>query len=92
MEPGGTVPTLQERLREWTDIDITMCALGITLGLYPETANTFNGMKWVFWTNNPAGRMLHGMLGELVTLGALEVSGDGEQYRWRADFDITALT
>ena len=83
---------LQKRLHEWADVDVVMCELGIVLGLYPETSNTFNEMKWVFWTDNPAGRMLHAMVETLTALGALEVSGDGEQYRWRAGFDIAALS
>ena len=89
---GGAVQTLRERLQAWTDVDVAMCELGITLGLYPETDNTFNEMKWVFWTDNPACRLLHAMLGELVRLGALEVSEDGERYRWCPHFDITALS
>jgi len=42
--------------------------------------------KWIFWTDNPIGNMLHSILEILVEAGVLEKNED-EQYRYNPDFE-----
>ena len=72
---------LSTSLREWTDWDTAGFHLGRALGLF-ERASWLE-TKHIFWTDNPTGKMLHAMLGELVTSGILDRRDEpDDQYRW----------
>ena len=48
---------LSERLQQWYDFDGAAYALGIVLGVFPDTPAggwwLDSAPKWVFWTDNP---------------------------------------
>jgi hypothetical protein len=78
--------TLKERLREWSDIDCSMCHLAQALGML-QSSN--RGPKWMYWSNNPTGNALYKMLQSLAELGVLEYREDGptdNQFRWNPNY------
>jgi hypothetical protein len=73
-------------LSDWTDADAAAFLLGIALGLMPDES-AFGSAKHVFWTRNPIGEMLYGMLDRLVEHGVLEKRDEPDwQYRWNSSF------
>ncbi len=80
----------KQRLSVWTDIDWAAYELAASLGLMEESsAFDFRNAKHVFWTRNPIGDLLFRMLDDLVEVGVLEKSEDGDQYRWNSAFKGT---
>lgn len=63
-------------------------ALAIALGLMTEETNYQVDAKYVFWSHNPIGNMLHDTLESLVRLGILETKeiNDENCYRWNPLF------
>jgi hypothetical protein len=81
----GPVPSLRERLTDWTDWDHAAFALGCSLGLFSTNATTFD-VKHVFWTDNEIGSGLHDLLLVLARLGFLESREEpDEQFRWNSE-------
>jgi hypothetical protein len=72
---------LTDDLKDWTDADAAVLALGRALGVF-DGGTTVTDAKAVLWTNDAAGNTLYGMLERLVWLGVLE--RDDEQQRYRA--------
>ena len=79
----GSMSTLKDLLADWTDFDCAEHAVAACLGLMP--AESVHGAKWVFWTDNPIGKMLHNVLEGLVQQNVLEKNED-EQYRYNHNF------
>lgn len=80
--------TLKNLLSEWTAFDVAEFYLACALGLmkwddWPTGTPIPN--KWIFWSNNPIGNMLHKTLEAIVQAGILEENGDN-QFRWNASF------
>jgi hypothetical protein len=73
--------SLADDLKEWTETDAAVLALGRVLGVFDE-GTTLADVKAVLWTNSAAGNTLYGMLDRLAWLGVLEF--DDEQQRYRA--------
>lgn len=84
--------TLAARLEAWTDIDVAAHQVAIALGLMlPPPAGAgpydFGGRKDLFWTVNPIGNLLFGVLNDMVALGALEEHPfDAQIIRWNAAY------
>ncbi|BBH69506.1 hypothetical protein ACTI_61910 [Actinoplanes sp. OR16] len=75
--------TLAAGLAQWTDAEGAQFLLGQVLGLF--AGRTFAEVRHVFWTDNPLGNELRGMLLALVRAGVLEWrEGPANQFRWRA--------
>jgi len=46
-------------------------------------------VKWVYWSENPLGTMLHSTLEQLSELGVLEKREDPDlQYRWYSNYRV----
>ena len=81
---------LAEQLSDWTDIDVAAWHLAVSLGLMqppqPDApAFAFGGRKDLFWTSNPLGDLMFRLLGDLQTLGAVEVHPkDDHLLRWNS--------
>lgn len=73
--------SLADDLKNWTDTDAAVLALGRSLGVFDATT-TAADVKAILWTNSAAGNTLYGMLERLAWLGVLEF--DDEQRRYRA--------
>jgi hypothetical protein len=79
--------TLKSRLLEWTDWDYAMYYLGIALGLIDESVPFATKAKHVFWTNNPVGVLLMGILDSMVVAGILLKRDEPDyQFRWNSEF------
>ncbi|MEU6376007.1 hypothetical protein [Streptomyces sp. NPDC046909] len=73
---------LSEGLADWTDWDGAAFLVGHSLGIF-GASEAFTEVKWVFWTGNPLGDALHGVLLQLVGAGVLERREEpNEQFRW----------
>ena len=49
--------------------------------------DSFGDTKWIFWSNNPLGNTLCGILDKLVEVGVLEFRDEPDvQFRWNAQF------
>lgn len=68
--------------RDWVDADVAEHALGVALGLFPEST-TMPDYKWMFWTNNSVGNWLFQSLERLAReSGVLEQNDlDWSQFR-----------
>ena len=75
---------LQERFKEWTDIDVAMFYVAEELGLIEGVGNTFSVYKSLIWSNNSFAKKLHEIVMALVDMGALET--DGQRVRWVEGF------
>lgn len=81
-------------LKDWTDWDRAAFHLGAVFGLWeptePDTGKeNWNGLKWVFWTSNPLGEMLHEQLLALARAGVLEHRSEpDDQFRWNPNFTV----
>lgn len=68
------------------DFDIAAYFLGCSLGIFPEiprgdkSFDGFRAVKWVFWTTNLTGEMLHEMLQDLAKVGVLTFNDDDNTY------------
>ena len=77
--------TLKEHLEDWVDFDWAEFSWGVVLGLWPDTQAAFQENKWVFWTTNPLGDMLHSIMKQMVQVGTIEKNDDG--YRWKKEME-----
>ena len=81
------MPTLADILGDWTDPDGAGFLLGVTLGLWENTWESFQREKHRFWTNDPLGSAIWELLRVLGREGRLESKGladddtEDEQYR-----------
>ena len=85
--------TLKERLKNWMDVDVAVWEVGACLGMLPEWAT--NGgwggdLKWVVWSNNPAGNAMSEVMFRLIDEGVLErdQSDHHDHVRWNPDWKI----
>lgn len=75
---------MQEHFKDWVDFDQAAFRIAVTLGLVDEKINPCApGQKWIFWSNNPFGNALMGIITSLVEMQVLEENEEG-QYRWNA--------
>jgi len=80
--------TLRVALANWTDFDASAHMLAQCLGIMPPQLQ-MKDVKWVYWSENPLGTMLHSTLERLSELGVLEKREEpGLQYRWFSDYRI----
>jgi hypothetical protein len=76
--------TLRVTLADWTDVDGSCHMLAQCLDIVP-TQLQMTEVKWLYWSENPLGTMLHGTLERLSDLGVLEKREEPDlQYRWCA--------
>jgi alkyl hydroperoxide reductase subunit AhpC len=52
--------------------------------MFPTKATFQSDLKWVFWSENPIGRMLHQILHALIQLGFLDHNAEEQRVRWKA--------
>lgn len=83
--------TLQQRLLDWTDIDLAAYELGAHMGLWREfgskpNSDPWNGVKWVMWSNNPVGNALYETIHAMIDQQVLDATEDKDQVRWHPDF------
>ena len=82
-----TPPTLRQALAEWTDFDGAGLGLALCLGLMDPPVDFASTTKHVFWSNNPIGNLLYGMLEQLAAAGVLEKRDEPDyQFRWSPTF------
>jgi hypothetical protein len=80
--------TLRVALADWTDIDASAHTLAQCLGIMPSQLQ-MKEVKWVYWSENSLGTMLHSTLERLLELGALEKREEPDlQYRWRSAYRV----
>lgn len=80
------MPTLRVALANWTDFDVSAHMLAQCLGIMPPHLQ-MRDVKWVYWSENPLGTMLHSTLERLSDLGVLEKREEPDlQYRWYSDY------
>ena len=72
--------SLVEDLKDWTETDAAVLALGRSLGVF-DAETTLAEVQAVLWTNNAAGNTLYGMLERLAWLGVLEYDDEQQRYR-----------
>lgn len=82
--------SLKEVLKDWTDFDVAAHQLGLDIGLFTPEETFSTDLKWVFWSNNPAGEMLYRMLRLMAETEVLERDEESMQYRWKEG--VTAQT
>ena len=81
--------TLRVALANWTDFDASAHMLAQCLGIMPQQLQ-MKDVKWVYWSENPLGTMLHSTLEQLSELGVLEKREDPDlQYRWYSNYRVT---
>lgn len=85
--------TLREKLKDWTDIDITMHYLAIVLGIDkpPEETDDKWEYKWVYWTNNSISKLLDNMIQDLVKNGILEYDEEEMMFRWNPNWSLESV-
>jgi hypothetical protein len=72
---------LSMTLREWTDWDHAGFHVGRALGLFDR--QSWLETNHLLWTDNPIGKMLHLVLGELASSGILDRRAEpDDQFRW----------
>jgi hypothetical protein len=69
-----------EDFAEWKDLDVAAYLLGRSLGLFEN--QSFETVKYAFWTDNNLSNGLIDALLALVRAGVLDHRYD-EQFRWR---------
>lgn len=79
--------SFKENISNWTDIDIAMYYLSVSLGMVDEHADFATEVKWVFWSNNPICALLYNMLMEMINIGFLETNDD-DQVRYNQQFNL----
>ena len=81
--------TLRLILADWTDFDASAHALAQCLGIVPAQLQ-IKEVKWVYWSENSLGTVLHSTLERLLELGVLEKREEPDlQYRWCSTYRIT---
>lgn len=67
---------------DWEDADIAAHLLALHLGIADESVGNFQvTYKWLYWTDNPVGKMLYGFLEALQNGGFLEHDEEEGGYR-----------
>jgi hypothetical protein len=80
--------TLRVALTDWTDFDASAHMLAQCLGIMPSQLQ-MKEVKWVYWSENPLGTMLHSTLERLSDLGVLEKRDEPDlQYRWCSTYRV----
>ena len=80
------VPTLKDKLTNWTDFDFAGFDLAFCLGLM-EADVDLGTAKHVFWSQNDVGIALNDILLRLVDVGILEYRDEPDyQFRWNPNF------
>jgi len=80
--------TLRVTLADWTDVDVSAHMLAQCLGIMP-TQLRMKEAKWVYWSENPLGTMLHNTLERLSDLGVLEKREEPDlQFRWCSTYRV----
>jgi hypothetical protein len=80
--------TLRVALANWTDFDASAHVLAQCLGIMPPQLQ-MKDVKWVYWSENPLGTMLHSTLELLSELRALEKREEPDlQYRWNSGYHV----
>ena len=80
--------TLRTALSDWTDFDAAAHRLAQCLGIMPYQQE-MREAKWVYWSENPLGTMLHSTLERLVELSVLEKREEPDlQYRWCSTYRV----
>ena len=85
--------TLKSMLKDWTDGDIALYKIAISLGICgPDdgTYEQFRALKGEFAGASELGNRLYGVLQALVDLHLIEYAADREQYRWNANVSVAA--
>lgn len=78
---------LKIQLNEWVDWDVAAYNLAQSLGIVDGMVNFATDAKHVFWSDNPLGNTLQGILKELVFCQVLERRDEPDvQYRWNPTF------
>jgi hypothetical protein len=77
--------SLREALKEWEDPDIAAYHVARCLGLITPDVS-FAASKPTVFTANPVSDLLYQTLQHLVSIGALEQTGDEPRYRWNESF------
>jgi hypothetical protein len=77
--------TLRDQLTDWVDVDVAEYHLACALGLITPDVEFATRAKHVFWSANPVGDVLHRMLEQLVSVGALECDEE-LRYRWSQSY------
>jgi hypothetical protein len=79
--------SLREELRDWTDVDQAQHCLSLCVGLMDPSVRFHLEAKHVYWTNNPVGDMLLGILEKLADVEVLEKRDEPDlQFRWNTQF------
>ena len=81
--------TLKKLLEDWTDTDVAMYFVAVSLGVAPEFEewDFWGGKKWLFWSNNPICNTFYELLEVLTKEKILEKNEEMDQYRWNKDFN-----
>lgn len=74
------VADLRRGLLNWTDVDVAEFLVGQALGAFPPAYTAMRHLKWMFWSANPIGDALHGVI---LRAPQLEYDADVTQARWR---------
>ena len=84
--------TLKYYLQDWTDVDIAEWWLGVTLGLWQNTPQSFaTEHKATFWTNNLLGDYLYEQLKAMAAIGLLEHDEEEWKFRWNPNMNVSDL-
>ena len=80
--------TLRHCLRDWRDPDVSPYYVAVALGVAPDPGEEWDfwgGHKWMFWSTNPLGEGLFGVVVRLIECGVLE---EQEDYvtRWNRSY------
>jgi hypothetical protein len=79
--------SLRKTLENWVDTDGAAYLLACALGLMDQSVDFCTRAKHVFWTDDPIGNLLVGMLDEMVENEILEKRDEPDfQYRWNPAF------
>jgi len=82
--------TLRVALANWTDFDASAHMLAQCLGIVPPQLQ-MKDVKWIYWSENSLGTMLHSTLERLSELGVIEKREEPDlQYRWYPDYRVAA--
>jgi predicted RNase H-like nuclease len=76
---------LKHHLQDWVDIDIAQFHLARCLGVLGPDCPDMASAKWIFWSNNPIGNLLHRVLRDLAATGFAEIDEKGLKVRWAPD-------
>lgn len=74
--------TLSEYLKDWTDTDLALFYVGVVLGFWDDSDESFRENKWIFYTDNTLGNMLYKTLDELAKGKFINKK---DHYYWKAE-------